>query len=245
MIAADFAHRIAVDWPRTLEQVLALGASAGKDGLFVFDLDSTVFDNTPRQARILREFGAAKKVPALEGCQAFHFTNGWELGAAALACGVPAPEVKALERELKRFWGSRFFTSDYCADDVEIVGAPRFLHACVNTGAQVAYVTGRYERMRPGTLAALFRCGLPVPGGAVSLLMKPALRDSDEDFKRQLHPRLAKLGRVLAVFDNEPLHANDYARGFPDAIVVHLATDHSGRELKLEPRIVSIPHFAW
>jgi hypothetical protein len=237
----DFKDRIPLDWHTTLSRVLDTARAAKDDGVLVFDLDSTVFDNRPRQARIVREFGAAKGIGALERCQAHHLVSGWELWPAFVACGLPESDAKGLQKEFKKFWGARFFTSEYCADDIEVVGAPRYVHACVATGARVAYVTGRQESMREGTVTCLARCGLPVPGGTVSLVMKPLLEQDDDGFKRTVH---SSLGRVLAAFDNEPIHANDYARRFPEAIVVHLATDHSNREPNLDPRIVSIPHFA-
>lgn len=242
----EFAHRIAVDWHKTLEQILELAAKAGSKGVLVFDLDSTVFDNRPRQARILREYGVQKNVPALTKCQDFHFNNnGWDLKLACIAAGVSPEETESIFRDLKAFWGARFFTSPYCRDDIEIVGAPRYLNACVKTGARVVYVTGRHEEMRAGSIEAMARCGMPVPGGAVTLLMKPTLRETDDGYKRVAHQQLAAMGQVLAAFDNELTHVNDYAARFPEAIPVHLATDHSGRPVTLADRVISIPHFAW
>jgi hypothetical protein len=240
-----FLARVALDWPKTLTQVLARASAQGEKGVLIFDLDSTVFDNRPRQARILREYGAQAGLKPLEACQAFHVTDGWNLLGAMVTLGLSEADAQAQLKPFRKFWGARFFTSAYCEDDIEVVGAPRFLAACVATGAQVAYVTGRYEEMRPGTLLAMTRCGLPLPGGKVSLVMKPRLRDSDDEFKRTAHAGLAAQGMVVAAFDNEPIHANDYARRFPEALVVHLATDDSGREKTLLPGVVSIPHFAW
>lgn len=117
-------------------------------------------------------------------------------------------------------------------------------HAVVGTGARLVYVTGRHEGMRGGTLGAMRRCGLALPGeGASHLIMKPTLRESDDAFKRQVHARLGTLGKVIAAFDNEPTHANDYQQHFPEAMVVHLATDHSGRPVQLLETVISIPHF--
>ena len=50
--------------PTVLERVLAR-VRALPGAVVVFDLDSTLLDNRPRQARILREFGAARGIPAL------------------------------------------------------------------------------------------------------------------------------------------------------------------------------------
>ncbi|MEW6432500.1 MAG: hypothetical protein AB1730_13435 [Myxococcota bacterium] len=241
----EFAERVAVDWHRTLEDVLARAAAAGPKGLVVFDLDSTIFDNRPRQARIVREFGREKGIAPLESCQSFHFVSGWDLTGALVACGLPKAEADGLHRELKKFWGARFFTSEYCRDDVEIVGAPRYLHEVVKTKARILYVTGRHEGMREGTVASMKKCRMVLPGEGAQLLMKPAEAADDDDYKRTAHQLLAELGTVLAAFDNEPTHVNDYADRFVDAVAVHLATDHSGRPVKLKERVISVPHFAY
>ena len=160
-----------------------------------------------------------------------------------LKCGLSEEEAGRLYKDAKAFWGARFFTSKYCVDDVAVPGAPEFLKACVATGAQLAYVTGRHEEMRDGTVACFKKCGMPVPNGTVHLVMKPTLRESDDDWKRTAHKRIAAMGQLLAAFDNEPTHANDYAEQFPEARVVHLATDHSGRAVELNTRVISVPHF--
>lgn len=244
---SDYLHRVQVNWHKTLEKILSQAAKAKRSGLLVFDLDSTVFDNRPRQARIVREFGKKAGFKALESCQAWHFTSGWDLRGAVLACGFTQADADKMYPDLKSFWGKRFFTSKYCEDDIEIVGAPRFLHALDRSKARVIYVTGRHEGMRAGTEACLERCGMPMPssGGHVRLLMKPELADSDDDYKRTTHDELRKMGTVIAAFDNEPTHINDYAVKFAKATPVHLATDHSGRDVKLHERCVSIPHFAY
>jgi hypothetical protein len=239
------SSRIDVLWHQPLEEVLRHCASVGSAGVLAFDLDSTLFDNRPRQARIVREFGATKGLPALTKCQPFHFESGWDLRGAMLACGLSDADATLQQRELKAFWGSRFFSSAYCLDDVEILGAPRFLARCVATGVKVAYVTGRHEAMRLGTEACLAKCGFPVPGTGVGLMMKPSASQDDDGYKRVAHEVLAGWGQVVAAFDNEPTHINDYAQRFAECVPVHLATDHSGKVNTFDPRVVSVPHFAW
>ncbi|MFZ5440999.1 MAG: hypothetical protein ACOZQL_13410 [Myxococcota bacterium] len=243
----DFLSRVSVDWHQTLDQILLLARNSGRNGLIVFDLDSTVFDNRPRQARIVREFGAAKGIPELARCQPWHFSSGWDLRGALVECGLSKERSDELYASLKPFWQERFFTSEYCKEDIEVVGAPRYLHALDYVQARVIYVTGRHEGMRLGTEACIERCRMPMPsnGGQVQLLMKPTLAEDDDAFKRHAHAQLRGMGTVLAAFDNEPTHINDYAVKFENAIPVHLATDHSGRPVELHPRVVSIPHFAY
>ena len=242
-----FLNLVPLDWPTTLKRILGRATELGPSAVLIFDLDSTVFDNRPRQARIVREYGAAHGLQALTRCQPLHFVSGWSLQAAAEAVGVDAEAYQRFGKDLKRFWFHRFFTSDYCRDDIEVVGAPRYLQALLATGVRVTYVTGRHEEMREGTLACLAKCGMPVPGQApgVALLMKPTLREDDDAYKHAARLVLEAEGELLAAFDNEPMHINGYARHFPGALAVHLATDHSGRPVELEPQVISIPHFAW
>jgi hypothetical protein len=242
----DFLNRIPVEWPSVLQSILAEAQAKGPKGVVAFDLDSTVFDNRPRQARIVREFGAERNIAALQKCLPHHFTSGWDLEAAAISTGLSAAEAMHIYKDLKNFWAARFFTSAYCEDDVEIVGAPRFVHALLHTHVQVVYLTGRHEEMRDGTVKCLARVGLPVPQTqGVQLFMKPTQREDDDAYKKAMHVKLGTMGEVLAAFDNEPTHINDYALHFANVKPIHLATDHSGRPVKLHERTISIPHFAY
>jgi hypothetical protein len=182
-------------------------------------------------------------VQKLTLCAPEHWSSGWDMKAAFVSCGLTPAEADALFKDAKNWWVERFFTSAYCADDVEVPGAPQYLKAALESGAQVVYLTGRHEEMRAGTIKCLLKCGMPVPGERVSLVMKPTLRESDDSFKRNAHDAIEKNGTVFAAFDNEPTHANDYATRFPRATVVHLATDHSGRPVELLPRVISVPNF--
>jgi hypothetical protein len=241
----DFRDRIRPDWPDLLERIHARARELAGRGVVAFDLDSTLLDNRPRQARIVREYGASHRVPALMTCRPDHFDSGWNVRAALIKCGVPAEQVETFFADFRRYWQERFFTSDYCVDDVAVRGAPTYLQRLAQTGTQIRYVTGRHEAMRAGTVTSMRREGLPLApaGGAIALMMKPDQAMDDDDFKRAAHGELGKLGAVIAAFDNEPIHANDYRTRFPDAWVVHLATDHSGRSEKLLEGVQSIPHF--
>jgi len=227
-----------------LETVLARAKSMGRRAVVIFDLDSTIFDNKPRQARILREFGQARGIAPLSTCKASHFSSGWDLRAAMRACGLTADEAERLYREAKTFWLQRFFTGDYCREDEAIPGAPQFVKAVADTGAIICYVSGRPEEMRQGTLDAMRKCGFLTPSEGVHLILKASPEIFDDDFKREAHRKIAELGEVVAVFDNEPTHVNDYRRSFPEATVVHLATDHSGRPVALLEGILSVPDFS-
>ncbi len=208
----------------------------------VFDLDSTLLDNRPRQAAIVREFGASIREPAFENVHARHF-DGWDLRVAARNAAVEATLVESRFAQLRGFWRERFFTSDYCRFDIVVPGAPEFVTQVAALG-RVVYLTGRPPEMREGTEQSLRALGFPSPGvGQSVLLLKPDPDMHDDTWKQQAVEQTATLGPVVAAFDNEPTHINGYRQAWPDAICVRLATDHSGRPVVLAPGVVEIPDF--
>jgi hypothetical protein len=224
---------------RVLDRVRAFPGS-----VVVFDLDSTVLDNRPRQARILREFGAAHGIAALAAAAPRHWTD-WSITHAMRNIGLSTEEIARFGDEAKLFWRDRFFTSDYCRDDEPIAGARDYLASVLAAGGIVAYCTGRHEAMRAGTVDNFARLGYPLPDSSrVFLLMKPVFELGDDEWKTEAYAHLRELGPVVAAFDNEPTHVNGYRGGFPDAIAVHLDTDHSGRPVTLASGIVSVKDFA-
>lgn len=225
-----------------LAAVLAVAEQAGPTGVVAFDLDSTLLDNRPRQAAIVREFAGSQGLEALAGFHARHLETGFDLREALGRAGLDPETVARWMPAFRAHWLERFFTSDACLEDVPIPGAPAYAVRVHATGVQLIYLTARPERMRPGTLEVLGRFGFPLPGPGVQLWMKPdATGVSDEDFKRSTHQGLAAQGQLVAAFDNEPGHANDFRANFPRAVVVLLATGHSGRVGALAEGIAVIP----
>src|SRR3954464_12424626 len=115
--------------PTVLERVLAR-VRAMPGAVVVFDLDSTLLDNKPRQARILREFGVARGIPVLAAARSEHWVD-WSIQRAMANAGLPAAGVERLAEDAKQFWRERFFTSEYCRDDEPIAGAHDYLAAVV------------------------------------------------------------------------------------------------------------------
>jgi beta-phosphoglucomutase-like phosphatase (HAD superfamily) len=231
------------DQGRILADVLARAHAAAPRGVAVFDLDSTLLDNRPRQARILQDYGATWRIPKLRGARPEHW-QGWDLAVALANAGLTPEEVRLHHPRARRFWAERFFTSDYCRLDVPLPGAAEYVRAIAEVGARIAYVTGRPRQMRAGTLEVLRRFGFPLPGEArAALLMKPRLELGDEAWKTLARGEVERLGAVFAAFDNEPAHVNGYALAWPRAICVHLDTDHSGRPVEVLARIPSIQDF--
>lgn len=233
------------DYDRSvLLRVLDTAEKLGERGIAVFDLDSTLFDNRPRQVRILREFGEVHGIPELAASHLEHWTSSWLLLDAMVAAGLEKEKAESLLPAFREFWEPRFFHSDYCVEDAPIPGAVDFVGKVHARGARIIYCTGRHEAMREGTLRSLRENGFPVPGSQrAALWMKAGSHVVDDEFKRDIRAALSAEGEIFALFDNEPAHINGYREGFPEAHVVHLATDHSGRPVKVLPTIPAIPDF--
>jgi beta-phosphoglucomutase-like phosphatase (HAD superfamily) len=209
-------------------------------GVAVFDLDSTLLDNRPRQCRILHDYGRTAGLPALVSAAPEHLA-GWDLEATLRRLGLGDAAVRAHRAPLRRFWEDRFFTSTYCRLDVPVPGAPAFVRAVRAAGARVAYVTGRPARMEEGTVEVLGRFGFPVPDGETAwLFTKPGEALRDDAWKAIARDAVDALGPVVLVVENEPAHVNAYARAWRGALAVHVETDDSGRPIPVDAGIPSV-----
>jgi hypothetical protein len=222
----------------------ALGALRPARPAAAFDLDSTLLMNRVRQARIVREFGKTYGDARLAACPPEAIVS-WDLADSASLCGLERREIDAVRESLKQFWRERFFTSEYCRDDEPVAGAHDFLQAVLRQGGEILYITGRHEEMGPGTIESFRAAGFPLPDGTrVQLWLKPKLADDDDAWKEICHRRLLELSGIACAFDNEPTHVNAYKRSFPEAVVVHLDTDHSRRPVEVLDSIPSIVDFS-
>ncbi len=200
-------------------------------GTVVFDLDSTLFWTGPRHLRILREFaeGDAELERIVDGMRAEDI--GYDADLALRAAGWAADSG-----ELLRFWGARYFTSEYLAEDRPYPGALEFAAACAALG-DVVYLTGRAEpTMGQGTRDSLARWGFP----RGELLMKPSVHLPDSAFKAEA---VGRLHGVVATFENEPGNANLLARAFPSALHFLVRTAHSPNAEQASPAVRWIDGF--
>jgi len=229
---------------RLLQRVVDTARHIGSDAIVVFDLDSTLLDNSPRQALIMRKYGAEHGVEALTRVQSEHW-RGWDARIPMQNVGLSSAEIDDHFEAFRQYWWERFFSSEFCAEDEPIAGAPEYARAIVDSGARLFYVTGRHEPMREGTEACFRAHDLPLPDASrIQLLMKPGLDEHDDAYKLRTYETLRGAGTVVGAFDNEPTHINGYFEAFPDALSVHLATDHSMREIRVHSSIPSILDFA-
>ncbi len=231
--------------PEVLAEILKKAQEFGSKGAVIFDIDSTIYDNRPREARIIREFGKHYHLPVLLQCGPEHIRDR-SLLRSMVNCGLPQSTAEELEHTARSFWFERFLTNEYCLEDRPLPGAIDYLCTIKQTDVQIFYCTGRPEaEMGQGTLQSLQRDGFPVPDEKQTfLLMKPTFFMTDDESKLFFYQKLEEHAvNVLAAFDNEPLHINGYHEKFPEALAVHLLTEESGRGIPVHPSIPSIRNF--
>jgi hypothetical protein len=194
----------------------------------VFDLDGTLMDNRPRTAAILRELASELRRAAHSAAEALAAARAeqlaYRLGDSLARLGVEHPELVA---RAEAFWRDRFFTDHYLKHDVAIAGSVDFARACYDAGAILVYFTGRdLPFMGLGSFQSLRDLGFPIGVVGTELVCKPDAKIPDEEFKRAEGPKLRRVGRVVAAFDNEPGNCNAFLEMNPEAESVFIDTQH-------------------
>src|SRR6185369_858456 len=120
-----------------------------------------------------------------------------------------------------------FFTDDYLKHDIAIPGGVELARACYEAGATLVYFTGRdLPFMSIGSFQSLRDLGFPIGMVGTELVCKPDAKIPDEAFKREEGPKIARIGRIVAAFDNEPGNCNAFLEMSPDADVVFVDTQN-------------------
>jgi hypothetical protein len=194
----------------------------------VFDLDGTLLDNRPRTCAILRDFASRcrDRDPELAArlVDASPFDLEYLLSDSLERLGAHRTELVA---EMQAFWRERFFADAHLVHDVPLPGSVDYTRACYDAGAILVYLTGRdLPLMGTGTFQSLRDLGFPIGVPATELVLKPDANMPDEAFKRLTAPELARVGRVVAAFDNEPANCNVMLAHYPDAHIVFVDTQH-------------------
>jgi hypothetical protein len=194
----------------------------------VFDLDGTLMDNRPRTVAILRELAVELRREAHSEAERFEAAHveklAYRVSDTLARLGVEHPE---LTERAEAFWKERFFTDHYLKHDVAIAGSVEFARACYDAGAVLVYFTGRdLPFMGIGSFQSLRDLGFPIGIVGTELVCKPDAKIPDEEFKRAEGPKLRRVGRVVAAFDNEPGNCNAFLEMNPDAESVFIDTQH-------------------
>jgi beta-phosphoglucomutase-like phosphatase (HAD superfamily) len=210
---------------RLLERVRGAVTAQLAPPQVVFDLDSTVIHTGPRHLAILREFAARDDAPPRLRALAAELTMermGWNPLTLLREHAAIGPEQ---EKQLRRFWFSRFLSATHLHHDVPLPGAVDYVRALHAAGARVVYLTGRDEPgMGEGTRSSLRALGFPLDDPRSCLHCKPRPDEDDAAYKRRVALELVALGPVLGAFENEPRNANIFREVFVEAEVFWLDT---------------------
>jgi hypothetical protein len=211
----------------------------------VFDLDGTIFDNRPRTRVILGELAdtwrtsrpdQAKRIARLR-----HEEMAYLLTDTLKRVGVTDDAHVA---EAQAFWKDRFFADEHLQHDVPLPGAVDFARACYDAGAILVYLTGRdLPNMGIGSFKSLRDSGFPIGVPGTELVLKPDAAMPDEAFKRLEAPKLARIGSIVASFDNEPGNCNTVLAQNPSCESVLVDTQHLPGAPPLDPRVHVIADF--
>lgn len=245
-----YAAQAAEYRPQILKEVRYDAAKASLQGerpVVIFDLDDTLINTRERNLRIFRDFleqpGLDESYPAeSEHLAAITLAEVRYLLKDTMAgIGIFNSEFVA---KAQAFWDERFFTNRYAARDQQIAGAVSYVKALAELGTKIVYLTGRDSpRMGRGTKYNLIAHGFPLDGKKAILMMKPDAKHDDLEFKRQAFSSIEKLGKVIAVFENEPANLNAMKERFPNATAVFLDTIHSPKPIKPDARAFWVPNF--
>lgn len=231
----------------SLEQDL----SSGNPVLSVFDLDSTLFDVSPRIQRILDELKNHPEIlekfpdhaPLLQSIKTQR--TDWGIKDALARVFHQNPPPVDFHRFARDFWAHHFFSNEYLHFDHLVEGSQDFVGRLFQLGSKIAYLTGRdWQRMGTGTVEVLKKWHFPIPDeGQVQLAMKPIKGADDADFKSSWFDSIPKnkFKRII-FFENEPVILHKVAQHHPEVELVYLDTTHSGQAVPSE-RWMTIQNF--
>lgn len=212
----------------------------GQKSLVVFDLDSTLFDVSPRLERILLDFAASplnqkrfpEQIPLLKTIKTLR--SDWGIKGALERVGLDGHHV-VFQEAIKEYWLKSFFSNHYLQFDGLYDGALEFVKAVEKAGADIAYLTGRdVERMGTGTLEVLKQWDFPLSDKA-TLVLKPHRGMDDAQFKTDWFIEADKKNYTkIYFFENEPVNLHHLAQFCPHVEMIFFESTHAG---KAEPPV--------
>ncbi|MCC6278823.1 MAG: HAD family hydrolase [Oligoflexia bacterium] len=226
-------------------------AQSGQRPIVIFDLDSTLYDVSPRIAKILHSFAVLPEVK-------LHHPEASKL----LLQVTPQPTDYGIRRTLERYgftppseafvqqlvdyWKKLFFGNDYLKHDRPYEGALDFVLEAQKLGAEVLYLTGRdAPRMKQGTISSLIEHGFPLKENLENLHLKPHTETDDAEFKRQFFAAWPRDQRPVWFFENEPINIHLALGALPSLKPIFVNTVHSQRHPEPEDHVPQITHFRW
>lgn len=220
---------------QVLDQMTELSA-AGKPILAVFDLDSTLFDVSPRLQRIIHDFAFDPKNEALfpksveELKKVEMQRTDWGIRTALMRFGLHTHPAEFHEA-LRDFWIENFFSTHYLQYDLPYPGAVKFVQKVHELGIEIVYLTGRDKAgMETGTREVLGNWKFPVDPKNTELVLKPIKGSDDALFKKEWFLKIPpQKYEKIWFFENEPVNVNAIVGHLPCMDIVFFDSTHSGK----------------
>ena len=217
--------------------------------LIVFDLDSTLFDVSPRLQRIMVDFAKnpqnQKAFP--ESCEILRtvqtLRTDWGIQKALIRAGLDGHHPD-FHHALKEHWHRCFFSNEYLQYDIPYDGAQEFVQRAHQTGAHITYLTGRdIARMGTGTSEILKKWDFPLEMERVELVLKPEKSLDDAKFKSDYFAALPEhYFKSIWFFENEPMNTNLVQSCHDHVEIVFFESTHAGVE-EPHPLLPKIMHY--
>jgi len=244
--------------PAILKKIIEeakLYASTNKRLLAIFDLDSTLFDVSPRIAQILREFAADPKMRSawpeethiIRDIEPHPDAYGIRISLERAGIKDPNPEFK---KSIIDYWRKYFFANEHLRYDVPYPGAAEYVRDLQKAGGEIIYLTGRdVPRMLQGTIEQLKTHGFPLDDQLLvysppesedklytdrldvkrgHLYLKPDSSYDDAVFKKDFFIRVDHAPGPVWFFENEPANIHLVLEHCPHIQVLYVETVHSG-----------------
>lgn len=233
-----------------LEKITKIQQSK-KKALVVFDLDSTLFDVSPRSQQILKEFAqlpdAKQKYPLictqLEMVEIKH--SDWGISEAILRHGIDINHSDFL-LQLMDYWKVCFFSNSYLQYDKPYAGAVDFAQEVAKRGAYISYLTGRdVHRMGIGTQEVLLRHQFPLDNQKYKIALKPHKDHDDAHFKKDWFNQIPiDEYEHIWFFENEPVNLHLIDEHFDHIDSIFFDSTHSRMKEPL-PHLPRIQNYLW
>jgi phosphoglycolate phosphatase-like HAD superfamily hydrolase len=228
-----------------LEKMIADANRHGGRAAYVFDLDETIVDSSPRRYESMLDAideACAHSAAPHPDCQALRFIRLADLyrlrnryDDRTYLRQYGARDEAFIEAVSRRAFAI-YLSGRYIVDkDRLYLGAQRFIRALKRAGAQVDFVSSRsLEHQALPTRRFLEDHGLLRAGEERFLHLKPD-GEASADFKRratrEIAERVAREGaHVFGVFENEPENLEIWVESFPRAMAFFMvgAYQHEG-----------------
>lgn len=222
----------------SISQLARENIRQNKKNLFVFDLDSTLFDVSKRSQQIVIDFSLdvlhrkqfPRETELLKSIKIEQTDWGIRESVERLPFAHHPPQEFYVQ--LKNYWMERFFDSSYLHHDEPYPGAVEFVsELAISHLNSIVYLTGRdIKRMLLGTEASLRSHNFPLDKKNVSLALKPDTHISDTDFKCGWFKNIELLEyQNIWLFENEPVNIEKVASEHPKVEFIFFDSTHSGK----------------